>query len=101
MLLVVDNFEHLLEGKGLLSRIIEHASQVSLLVTSRERLNLRAEHVIELYGLSYPGAAGGGPTEAVSLEQLSEYAAARLFLERAQARQPDFGLTPGAAAAIL
>jgi predicted ATPase/DNA-binding SARP family transcriptional activator len=101
LLLVVDNFEHLLEGKALLSRMIEHASQVSLLVTSRERLNLRAEHVIELSGLSYPGVSYGEHSETITYEQLSEYAAARLFLERAQARQPEFSLTPGSAPAIL
>src|SRR5215471_16865108 len=40
-LLVLDNFEHLVEGSGFLSEVIERAPQVELLTTSRERLNVR------------------------------------------------------------
>ena len=43
LLLVIDNFEHLSEGAELLSELIYHAPNVKLLVTSRERLNLKED----------------------------------------------------------
>ena len=55
MLLVLDNFEHLVEGAGLLVELLNAAPGVRLLVTSRERLNLREEWVWEVGGLAYPG----------------------------------------------
>ena len=43
LLLVIDNFEHLLDGANFLSEILGHAPNVHMLVTARERLNLREE----------------------------------------------------------
>ena len=54
MLLVLDNFEHLVEAAGLLVELLNAAPGVRLLVTSRERLNLREEWVWEVGGLAYP-----------------------------------------------
>ena len=64
MLLVLDNFEHLIdsssvstEGIGaidLLLEILKMTAKVKLLVTSRERLNLQVEWLISLAGLSFP-----------------------------------------------
>ncbi|MDT8307423.1 MAG: BTAD domain-containing putative transcriptional regulator [Anaerolineae bacterium] len=53
LLLVLDNFEHLLGGAPLLTEILVAATQVKLLVTSRERLKLQTEHVYPLQGLPY------------------------------------------------
>src|SRR5262249_7410653 len=53
-LLVLDNFEHLLDTALLLSEILANAPDVRLLVTSRERLNLAEEWVLEVGGLAYP-----------------------------------------------
>src|SRR5437667_12064309 len=53
-LLVLDNFEHLLDVSVLLSRILAYAPGIRMLVTSRERLNLVEEWVLELGGLAYP-----------------------------------------------
>jgi predicted ATPase/Tfp pilus assembly protein PilF len=50
LLLVIDNFEHLLEGAPLLARIVATAPRVQILVTSRERLNLRCEEVFTIEG---------------------------------------------------
>ncbi len=58
VLLVVDNFEHLLEGANLLSDILRHAPGITLLVTSRARLNLQEEWVYELQGLPFPDSRG-------------------------------------------
>ena len=52
-LLILDNFEHLMDGAGLLAEILQAAPGVRLLVTSRERLNLREEWVLDVHGLDY------------------------------------------------
>lgn len=54
LLLLVDNFEHLLEVAGLLGEISSQAGQVKILVTTRERLNLHAEWALEIEGLPFP-----------------------------------------------
>lgn len=54
LLLLVDNFEHLLAGADLLSQILRAAPNVTLLVTSRERLNLQGEWVLAVNGLPCP-----------------------------------------------
>jgi DNA-binding SARP family transcriptional activator/predicted ATPase len=54
LLLVLDGFEHLLEGAGLLAEILHAAPGLKLLVTSRVRLNVKGEHLYLLEGLRYP-----------------------------------------------
>ncbi|MBN1937628.1 MAG: SARP family transcriptional regulator, partial [Anaerolineae bacterium] len=88
MLLVMDNFEHLLspvskggeydgpEGTDLLVEILDDATQVKILVTSREPLSLRAEWLIDVQGLALPGPDGGAAVET--------YSAIRLFVESAR-----------------
>ncbi len=76
VLLVLDNFEHLLEGTELLVDILRRASVVTLLVTSRERLNLQGEWVFDIPGLQVPA---GDQTEGVE-----DYSAVALFVQRAR-----------------
>lgn len=66
LLLVLDNFEHVLGGAALLSELLAAAPRLTVVVTSRERLQLRAEWVYELDGLGL-AAAPGAPAEAVEL----------------------------------
>src|SRR5262249_1120837 len=54
MLLLLDNFEHLLDGADLVSDILAHAPYVTILITPRERLNLQAEWLFDVKGLTYP-----------------------------------------------
>jgi predicted ATPase len=79
-LLVLDNFEHLVEGSGLLSEVIERAPHVELLTTSRERLNVQSEWVFDVEGLGL-AENGNGSASAV-----------RLFVERATQVVPGFVL---------
>jgi predicted ATPase len=80
-LLVLDNFEHLLDARDLLTELIEQAPRVELLTTSRERLQVQSEWVLDLEGLEL----GNGNGHA------RESAAVRLFVDRA--RQVDNGYT--------
>lgn len=85
MLLVLDNFEHLTEGAGLLLDLLRRSPNVVLLVTSRERLNLQAEDLFELHGLPTPVDANGAAA--------STFAAVRLFVDRAHRLDKQFKLT--------
>ena len=87
MLLVLDNFEHLMEGADLLSAILQAAPGVKLLITSRERLNLQGEWVFELEGLPYPSISEEG-----ILERVEQYEAVQLFLQGALRVRPAFRL---------
>lgn len=69
LLLVLDNFEHLLEGGvQLVLDLLARCEKVQLLVTSREALHIRAEWTVALTGLDYPAdAMDTTPTDAVDL----------------------------------
>jgi predicted ATPase len=79
-LLVLDNFEHLVDGADLLGEIIERAPKVELLTTSRERLNVQSEWVLDVHGLGL-AENGNGDSGAI-----------RLFVERATRAEPGFSL---------
>jgi predicted ATPase/DNA-binding SARP family transcriptional activator len=83
-LLVLDNFEHLLEGAELLSEMLRHAPGVKLLVTSRVRLNLHEEWVFSIEGLPVPAQGEG----------MKESSATALFVQ--SARRVTSGFTVGA-----
>jgi predicted ATPase/DNA-binding SARP family transcriptional activator len=83
-LLVLDNFEHLVERADLLSEILRYALGVKLLVTSRERLNLRGEWVFEVEGMNCP-------RELKDVDP-QQYSAVQLFLESAQRVDVGFSL---------
>src|SRR6478672_7860619 len=82
-LLVLDNFEHLLDARDLLTEVIEQAPEVELLTTSRERLQVQSEWVLDVDGL----VNGSGNGHAV------EGAAVRLFVERARQIDDGYALT--------
>src|SRR5579871_4795568 len=83
-LLVLDNFEHLLDGAPLLSEILASAPDVRILVTSRERLNLAEEWVLDIDGLAYPSDVNESPLE--------QYSAVELFVHHAQRVKASFQL---------
>src|SRR3954451_23496305 len=79
-LLVLDYFEHLVGGADLLDEIIGRAPGVELLTTSRERLNVQSEWVLDVHGLGLVENGDGGS------------GALRLFVERARQVEPGFSL---------
>jgi predicted ATPase/class 3 adenylate cyclase/tetratricopeptide (TPR) repeat protein len=80
-LLVLDNFEHLVEGSGFLTEIIERAASVELLTTSRERLGLQSEWTFDVDGLALAEDENERASSAI-----------RLFVERATQVEPGFAL---------
>lgn len=87
VLLVLDNFEQLVEGAVLLGDLLKRAPHLKLLITSRERLNLQDEWVLDIEGLTYP----------LNYELLAtnyqDYSAVALFMQRAQRVRTNFTLT--------
>lgn len=91
LLLVLDNFEQLIAGATLLIDLWQKAPGVKLLVTSRERLNLREEWVVEVEGLDYPrledwqvGKLGDWSHLRHSIFDLQHYCAVSLFIQRGE-----------------
>lgn len=76
LLLVLDNFEHLVPGAGLLADLLAAAPGLRILVTSRERLGVYGEATLAVAGLTLPGEAQGADAARAD--------AVRLFLQRAQ-----------------
>ncbi len=98
MLLALDNFEHLLQDNApestLIEQILSRAPGVMLLITSRERLNLREERVYRLEGLTYPETA-------VSNQDAGHYSAVALFTQCAQRVDRRFTLDASVLPAVL
>jgi predicted ATPase/DNA-binding SARP family transcriptional activator len=94
VLLVLDNFEHLMEeGTELLHALLERAPTLTCLVTSRQRLHLEPQTEFAVSPLA-------PPTGSEPLEALLGYASVRLFIDRAQRAKPDFQLTERNAAQV-
>ena len=93
ILIVLDNFEHLLDGTEILGEILQQAQGVRLLVTSRELLHLQAEWMLEVHGLSVPQSIQAGELESSS--------SAMLFLQRARQARVGFTLTNTERVALL
>jgi DNA-binding SARP family transcriptional activator len=101
-LLILDNFEHLLEGTTLVTEMLAGAPGLKLLVTSRERLNLRVEWLFPLGGMGVPEEAiiqpgEGGDVIAQAVAVLEGYSAVELFVQCARQVQPYFSLVAAGA----
>lgn len=95
-LLVLDNFEQLLEAGPPLVQLLAACSRLKVLVTSRVVLRLQGEHNYEVPTLRLP-SAGHRP----SPEQLDWYEGIRLFVERARAARSEFRITTENAPAVI
>ncbi|MEM7126610.1 MAG: BTAD domain-containing putative transcriptional regulator [Chloroflexota bacterium] len=90
MFIILDNFEHLLDGVELIAEILQTAPGVQILATSRERLDLQEEQVYPIQGLTIPHWETG--EKAAQGQDGTKYTAVRLFLQSAQRLQPDYEL---------
>ena len=86
-LLIIDNFEHLLEGSTLLLKILQRAAQIKIVVTSQRRLSFQAACLLQLRGLPYPLDG--------DLHNFHNYAAVKLFVARANRGSPGYQITEG------
>src|SRR5262245_38821271 len=79
LLLIVDNCEHVIgEAAGVAEALMRNCPRLSILASSRERLAIAGESVVRVPSLPAPEAAG-----ALTAARAGEYAAVRLFVERA------------------
>jgi predicted ATPase/DNA-binding CsgD family transcriptional regulator len=92
VLLLLDNVEQLREGAHYVANLLAYAPRVKILCTSRERLNLVEEWVLDVEGLAYPALEGDFLIES--------YDAVHLFVQNARRLQAGFQLTPAQKAAV-
>ncbi|MEJ2266644.1 MAG: adenylate/guanylate cyclase domain-containing protein [Anaerolineales bacterium] len=86
MLLIMDNYEHLLDGGAeIVTEILHSASGLKILATSRYRLHLPGETLFTLHGLSLPDMGAEDAIRNASVE---------LFQQSARRIRPDFEMTP-------
>jgi predicted ATPase len=94
VLLVLDNVEHLLTAASMVAELLAAAPGLTVLATSRAPLRLQAEQEYLVPPLLLPAPPPPPP------EQLSQYEAVRLFIQRAQAVKPDFAIDNANAPAV-
>jgi predicted ATPase/DNA-binding SARP family transcriptional activator len=87
LLLILDNFEHLLDGVDLVGEILQAAPELKIMATSRTRLNVSGEYRFRVAGMAYP--------DNVIDYELRKFGAVRLFLESARRAQTTFALHEG------
>ncbi len=87
LLLLLDNFEHLMDAADVVGELLATIPGLKVLVTSRSVLRIYGEHEFTVLPLDVPDV------RSVPLEQLARYSALQLFVDRARAVVPDFALT--------
>ena len=85
-LLVMDNFEQVVDAAKFVNDLMKQCPNVSILVSSRELLQIAGEQ-------DYPLEPLGLPPESVSIKLWQQYASLRLFVERCMAVRPNFTVT--------
>jgi predicted ATPase/DNA-binding CsgD family transcriptional regulator len=95
-LLLLDNFEQVVDAAPQLAELLSHCDAMQLMVTSREALRLSAEYEFPLSPLTLPEAT----TVVTDVTMLSQYGAIELFVRRAQMVKPDFLLTDANVVAV-
>ncbi|HVS13206.1 MAG TPA: protein kinase [Thermoanaerobaculia bacterium] len=95
LLLVLDNFEQVVEAAPALGELVTACPRLVLLVTSRALLHLSCEHELPLRPLELPP-----PEEPLPPDELAAVPAVAFFLERARLAVPDFELDEDNAAAV-
>jgi predicted ATPase/class 3 adenylate cyclase len=93
MLLLLDNFEQVTEAATGVAELLQHCPGLKVLVTSRETLRVRAEHVYPVPPLALPDPRG-------TLEVVGDSEAVQLFVDRARSVRPDFVLDEGNAESV-
>jgi hypothetical protein len=95
LLLLLDNFEQVLDAAPLVAELLAAAARLTVLVTSRVKLHLSGEYEYTVSPLALPDLR-----LLPLVERLTQYAAVALFIERARAAKADFALTNANAPAV-
>ncbi|HZU69901.1 MAG TPA: LuxR C-terminal-related transcriptional regulator [Ktedonobacteraceae bacterium] len=95
LLLLLDNFEQVVEASLSVVELLESCPELNILVTSREALHLNGEHEYVVPTLAVPDLQ-----HLPAIEELLQYEAVALFMQQAQAIKPDFRITSANAATI-
>jgi predicted ATPase/serine/threonine protein kinase len=95
ILLLLDNFEHLLAEAPLVAELLTSTPRLKLLVTSRAPLHVYGEHEYPVPPLALPD-----PKSVLDVEALTQYPAVALFIQRARAVKPDFEVNQDNAVAV-
>jgi predicted ATPase/class 3 adenylate cyclase len=96
MLLLLDNFEQVIDAAIEIADLLAACPQLKLVITSRTVLRVRAEREFIVPPLSHPD-----PAQVPDISALSQYEAIALFIQRAQTVRPDFQLTAINAPAVV
>jgi predicted ATPase/tRNA A-37 threonylcarbamoyl transferase component Bud32 len=95
LLLLLDNFEQVVEATPVIAELLAACPKLKILVTSRTVLHLTGEHEFPVPPLTTPN-----PKHKLALAALTQYAAIKLFIQRAAAVKPDFVLNHENAPAV-
>lgn len=101
LLLLLDNFEPLIDVAPFLATVLAAAPQSKALVTSRERLNLQEEWLLTVESLTFPNDLSPElPAAQMEVDELNAYSAVQLFVQCARRVQPNFQLDARNATAV-
>ena len=110
LLLVLDNFEQVISAASIVADLLRSAPDIKAIVTSRAVLHVSGEQEYPVPGLPTPPDPSqlsglerinlGGDTRVIDPVALAQYAAVRLFIERAVAVRPGFAVTNENAPAV-
>src|ERR1700733_10388201 len=95
-LLILDNFEHLMDAASSVVALLGSSAKLKVVVTSRLVLRIYGEHEFPVLPLPLPSNA-----PVPSPERLLDFASVELFVQRASAVRPGFSVTPENASAIV
>ena len=96
LLLVLDNFEQVMPAADGVAELLRGCSELKVVVTSREALRVRGEHVLAVPPMSLPN----GGTRRLTADAAGQYEAVRLLVERAREARPGFALMDDNAVAV-
>ena len=88
LLLVLDNFEQILQAAPQVAELLSAAPELKILITSRAALQIRDEHDFPVPPLALPDAE-----DSIAPELISKCASVALFIERAKTTKPEFAIT--------
>lgn len=95
MLLILDNFEQVVEAASQVAELLDGCEKLQVIVTSREPLRVRGEKVWAVPPLAFPAVG-----EPIELRDLAKFDSVELFVERVRDFQPEFELADDNAEAV-